>query len=81
MRALRVTVGPAHAQSSFFSGIHNNTPKRASQSRPSAHSSIVPGPVAERGWFSGTAAGDANDSEKIMALDIRRFPNVQLVIK
>lgn len=35
----------------------------------------------QRGWFSGKAAGDANDSDKIMALDLRKFPNVRLVTK
>ena len=35
----------------------------------------------QRGWFSGKAAGDANDSDKIMALDLRRFPSARLVTK
>lgn len=34
----------------------------------------------QRGWSSGTVAGDANDSHRIMALDVRKFPN-KLVTK
>lgn len=55
VRALRMTVGPEHAQYAFLFVSHNNILKRSSQSRPSALSSIIIVPAGSGGREDGSA--------------------------